>query len=667
VLLLAALGGLCLARELGCRELVALIGAAAWSLCDFMAFWLGWPMAMTVAILPLLLLAVRRTARTPGLRSAALLTTTLVLAVLGGHPESTLHVVVLGMIWGLAEVIATRGRQLARVLLAAAGSGVVALGLCAVYLLPFVDALPQTVQHAIRSRPGASVSRSVTWPEALERSRAVIVPYAYGVPGSSFIRGAGVGQLRSGYAGSVLLAPMLLGLLRGRWCSRGLRCLLAAMVLGGAWLYVSAPGLTDLVDSLPLLDLAISQRLAFAGGLAGAMLACLGLEAWAREPGQHRLGWWSAASLGLLAITIGLLWPGMEVSGLSPELLGARAAMELVPLALMAATLLLVRSIRIGLVCVLALLVSQRVVQVGGLNHAFDPALAHPRIVGLDAIPRSGEPWRVVGVGSAMLPSTSVYLGLEDPRGYEAMDHRLLRGTYALWSGTDRWHAHNARVDRLDRPFLSFLNVRYAIVSEPGPPAHAQGWRKISGGPGWSLLESPRALPRAFVPREVRLDLHPRVVRRQIPRARSYADVAWIEQAGTEAGTGRRQPATRANGPGWVITRWRGLDLELLAELEHPGWVVVSQTAWKGWHATSPGLGQLPLAVANHAFLALHLPEGTHHVDLAYRPRSFELGRAVTAATACLLLLLGLARWATRSRRAGRGVPRATPGAAGHR
>jgi hypothetical protein len=231
------------------------------------------------------------------------------------------------------------------------------------------------------------------------------------------------------------------------------------------------------------------------------------------------------------------------------------------------------------------------------------------------------------------------------------MTHLGLFSTLELWSGTTRYHTHAARVTDLSLPFLSFLNVRFAITpSATRPP---EGWTRVSGGPGWSLLENHRALPRAFVPSSVIMSTtSTSAIRTQMKTQSDLSKVAWIhavEPGPVTAGNAKRQGEAaqhqgsrrrrQPNGPGWVVSRWRGLDLELMAELERPGWVVISQTAWKGWRASSDQ-GEIPLHRGNHAFLAMHLPAGTNHVDLEYMPRSFEIGRTVSLATAALLVVV---------------------------
>ena len=53
----------------------------------------------------------------------------------------------------------------------------------------------------------------------------------------------------------------------------------------------------------------------------------------------------------------------------------------------------------------------------------------------------------------------------------------------------------------LSGPFLSFLNVRYAIV--PAGYRVPPGWHRLAGEPGVELLENERVLPRAFAPKAV--------------------------------------------------------------------------------------------------------------------------------------------------------------------
>ena len=83
----------------------------------------------------------------------------------------------------------------------------------------------------------------------------------------------------------------------------------------------------------------------------------------------------------------------------------------------------------------------------------------------LRSLPReTGEPFRIVGRAHALVPGTSALYELEDVRGYEAMTFSRYVATY------DAWCTHQPvwfnRVDDLTKPFLSMINVRYAIASD---------------------------------------------------------------------------------------------------------------------------------------------------------------------------------------------------------
>jgi uncharacterized membrane protein YfhO len=67
------------------------------------------------------------------------------------------------------------------------------------------------------------------------------------------------------------------------------------------------------------------------------------------------------------------------------------------------------------------------------------------------------------------------------------------------------------------------------------------------------------------------------------------------------------------------------------------GWVIVSNTLWKGWMAREHGR-PLPLRFGDHAFTAFYLRAGEHDVELTYRPRSFVIGAWISGLTALFLL-----------------------------
>jgi uncharacterized membrane protein YfhO len=159
------------------------------------------------------------------------------------------------------------------------------------------------------------------------------------------------------------------------------------------------------------------------------------------------------------------------------------------------------------------------------------------------------------------------------------------------------------------------------------------------------LIENSRELPRAFVPHTIRFERDSRVVLDAMKNATDFANVAWIE-------TSEVAPGELQNGRGHVTPRRIGLAYELDASMEQAGWIVVSATAWKGWRAYVDGR-RVRTHIANHAFLAVYVPEGTHRVSLKYLPQSFTRGRTISIVTAiALVIVYALRRYRRKQPRA---------------
>ncbi|MDQ3280560.1 MAG: YfhO family protein [Acidobacteriota bacterium] len=547
------------AKELGLGDVASLVAATGFLLCGMMAFFAGWPLGRTWAYLPLVLFATRRLVHR---ETFALLTTAFVLVIVSGHPESVLHVVFVGAVYGLFEYL-TSPRKL-RPLLLALASGAIALGLTAIYLLPFFEAVPQTNEHIIRDEIYARTSYDViAKPHVrLERMRRTFIP------------GVRHGDPLSARVGTILLFLAIAGLLTRR--DRYAWFFLALTIAGlqatfGNWPTAHA------LHALPLFDVAINERLAFAAAFAMSILAAFAVDALAKRQ-------------------------------------------------------------RLLAVAVLVLVMFERTYDDGRIYPAIPREAFFPRIPLIAAIPRDA---RMTGVQYAFTGNNPTMYGLEDVRGYQAMTFKRFYDTYPLWSTYQ--HAWYNRVDDLTKPFLSFLNVRYAI----GPGDAPQGWVTVAEDRGMRLFQNTSELPRAFLPTQVRFERDPERVLEGMKAATDFSHVAWIE-------TDALPPQDILNGRGVVTLRRSGLAYELDASMEQPGWVVISATAWKGWRAYIDNR-RVHTHFANHAFLGIYVPKGTHHVTLRYLPESFTRGRLISLATLVALALLGIRRGIRRGglRRAG--------------
>jgi hypothetical protein len=609
---LASLGMFLFLRNLALGALPALFGAAAWALSTYVVAFTHTAHGNAIALLPLVILGARRIALHPGLRSVALLTASLVLLTLCGHPETSLHIVALA---GAYLVFLTRAR-IARVCGAGMASGIIALMLTAFFLLPMIEAIPQTREYLHR-RAGTGAG-SASWGVVRHVMRNNIVPFAEGAPGEEELqhdRELQHHSMGTAYVGAMLFAPALFALFRSR--SRD-KWFFAGVVVFGMLAGAEAPGLSEVLSRMPLFDLAINARMISFASFGICVLAAMGLHASTGD--RLRLAWLYLAtglSVGSAIAVISLR------STLTPDFLRANAIREVVPLLLAFALLRALPTRRAAIAGLLGLLLFQRVSEIAGFIPDVDRRALRPSIAGFEHLPTGGAPYRIVGQGPLFAPNIAALYGLEDVRGYQAMTFARLAETFPLWSIPQPVWSN--RVDDLTAPMLSLLNVRFALALPESvvPPA----WRVIGSYPGYQLLENRLAIPRAFIPTIIHEGS--RDVLAGMRTCRDFASEAWIETDGP--------PLDLTNGAGVVGVRADGSQLELHTSMRTPGWVVISETAWKGWRAA---IGRQPLKVhfADHAFIGIYVPAGEHDIVLSYHPRAVATGAIVSLGTALLLI-----------------------------
>jgi hypothetical protein len=605
---LALLSAWLFLRELDCGELAASLGAAAWAFCDYLVFYLGYPLTPAAAPFPMLLLGLRRLASSPGRRSAALTVAALLLVVTSGHPETLLHVTASAGIFFLFDLAAApAGRRLRAVALSAA-CGAVALGLTAPILLPFREAVPETAEFATRSALFASSERSLPLPESLERSVSNLLPFTAGV------------REPSAYAGSLLLPLALAGVglrRRERWP-------LAITGLLGLAAFGRVPVINDAICRLPLFDIGLNERLVFLPAFALAALAAFGVERLCR--GEGRAG--ALAGCAAAAAAIWALSRRWSVDEPFAEAgLGSSAALEIAPLLLLGTLLAIGTGARKALppAAAVLLLLVQRRAEIGGLYPTVSSDAFYPRIALLEKIPRNA-PYRVAALDYTFIPNIAALYELEDVRGYEAMTFAPLARTFPLWCVAQPvWFN---RVDDPTKPFLSFLNVRYVLArrSRPTPP----GWNVLGEEGSMRLIENPRALERAFVPRWVAREGDPSRVLQRLYATPDFAETGVL--------LGAPAPSAKNGEARVTVIAATAQRIELSIDARERAVIGTSVTSWPGWRLSIDGQTR-ELFSYNHAFLGFEIDPGRHRAELAYRPRSFVAGLWISALTLAAALV----------------------------
>ncbi|HEY2324726.1 MAG TPA: YfhO family protein [Thermoanaerobaculia bacterium] len=641
-LFFAALFTFSYARALGCREPAALVGAAGFMLGANMLMFAGWPLSRAWAYLPLVFLTVRMIVRERSFQGAALLTTALALLILSGHPESLLHIVLLGGVYGVFEILSTR-KEVPKAIALAAGAGVLALLIGAIQLLPFMEATPQTSEDEVRRGVFAN-SEFPPMPELVKkRVASMILPYYGGQPWRDAMTSDY--DPESARAGSVLLVLSLVALVVA-WRRRETWFFFVLAVFC-AWAAADALPVARWLHAAPLLKFVLNQRLAYGATFAMAILAAIAIEAEGRR--------FAAAAVCLAGVLLLLFlaratWSHEVTIGVPAQLMRMLLATEVIPLLIIAVAFLLRgadvssawprdsaadaahgrtrRPLPLGAVLALALILMQRVIADGTIYPVLPRASFYPDLPLFHRLPKTAEPYRVTAAHFAMIPNMSAFYRLEDPRGYEAMTFNRLRETYPFWSSSQPV-SFNA-IGELGKPFLAFLNIRYLLMP-PDVKALDPPWKFVTADASGAIFENTAVLPRAFVPPRIHYDRTGPQTIGDMYGATNFADDAYLEVE-------EYPPHMRSNGPGVVHTTEVPNGLRIDATMSQDAWVVVSQTAWSGWRAYIDGK-RVRWRYANHAFLGVWVPAGHHDVRLVYLPDSFVRGRAISLGTLALLVI----------------------------
>jgi hypothetical protein len=612
IFFLAALFTFAFARELECSEGAALIAAAGFTLCGAMSFFASWPHGRSWTVLPFVMLAVRRVVRRRDAAAFSLLTIALVLLIVFGHPETMLHVVAIGVVYGIFELVPVR-RDWRRPTMMALAAGAIALLLTAITLLPFLAALPYSFDYVIRQVPPPPAAAHEVW----KAVRATFLPY-YG--GASWHTPTSEWDFGLARVGSVIVALAAVSIFR-LWRRSEVRFLgfLCVFTLLASW---KAPIVDIVLRKLPLFKIALNDRFGFAAALALSLLAALAFDA----PASRRDRRVVLTVAAVLMIATAWFWR-MQVSiGVDPKLLIAGAAAEGIGIAMLLAALGS-SSRRVAVALIVVAIAGQRLVEDGNIHPTLPRRMFYPSVPLIASVPRDPL-YRFTAIGNMVIPNVATMYGLEDIRGYSAMTFIPYVETMPLWCPTQKRTYHD--VSDLSLPFLSFLGVRHAITPrtmEPPP-----GWRVVADDRTSRLMENGRAIPRVFIPRRIRFTDSNETTNEEMAVATDFAEQAWVL-------TTDSPPRMIDNGEGELHVRRVGSRYEIDVRARTGCRIVISEASWPGWHAYIDDR-RVEVEQANRAFLSVYVPQGQHHVRIVYLPDAFVLGRTLSIVT---LVLVGVA------------------------
>ncbi|HEX8254573.1 MAG TPA: YfhO family protein, partial [Thermoanaerobaculia bacterium] len=483
----------------------------------------------------------------------------------------------------------------------------------------------ETTEHALRKSYFANIELPSSATAVARRAGVSLLPWYGGQPERANL--APMWEPTSIRTGSIALALAFAALLLAPRRDTWFFLLLAVFC---TWVGLNAWPVAHVLHRLPLFDITLNERLANAAAFSIAILAAIAVDAWpvTRERGLRAAGVIVAIAIALGIATF-MLRDAQIAQGVKPGLITVLTLAELVPLAAIALLLFLRTPQRIALPAMLGLLLLQRTLEDGAIYPKLPASAFYPPIPILTYLQNDrGEPFRIAPLHFAFLPDAAALYGLDDARGYEAMSFRRLEETYPLWAVKNGPNFNN--IPDKTRPFLSLINVKYAIGSLREEPN--EQWKLVLQDRQSRLFLNTSVLPRAFVPRSIQYVPEGTGLPSPVPDDIDFAERAWIS-APEYASHGI------ANGPGTLrIQRPASGEFDIAATMQNDGWVVISESAWPGWRAYVDGK-RVKTHYANHAFLGVFVPKGTHRLRVVYQPEAFTRGRNITLLTVVALVV----------------------------
>ena len=615
----AGVGMFLLARAWGLGPRGRWFAGLAFPFSGFLVAWLLFPVTNVAVWMPWAFLATERVLERPGTRRIGCLALAVAGTLLGGHVQTSAHVLLAVGAYACWKSWSSPFRLKA---LMAWSLGIsLGVGIAAVEVVPLGSYLARSPVWGDRERERAS-PWTLARPRLLDAA-CTALPYLYGSQRRgqpNLARAVGVHNLNEsagGFAGLatlIWLAPLAWSARRVQPRVRFLAGLTAFGLLGAFRL----PPVDNLLRALPVLGVTDNRRLTLWVAFGLVTLGGIGIDrlsAVRRNRAWAPWGWaWVAASIALLAGAGALerLAPSIRARavehyskafeatpGADRDVYQARAerqareTLDFVPRYLgLAATQGLIlawllgalRRERIsddsGRAALLGLTLVDLIGFGIGLNPAIDRSDDRPLTPVLAALRREvGDSGRIIGLGAELPPNTLMRYGLADARNYDSVEvSRSLDWLAPLYdptvqAKTSRRQITWARVlEARDR--LYEASVR-AVVAPTAPPPGFDRSEKI--GAVW---------------------------------------VAWLDAAPmVEIESGKGTLAEVSSEPGRIVAT---------VDLEHDARVIVRQTFDPGWRAEVDGR---PAEVAPHlgTFLESLVPAGSHRVTFIYDPVEVRL------------------------------------------
>ena len=629
-LFLCGLAAYGFARTIGIGRGPATFCAVTYAFCGYNISWLKWPLVSAMVWLPVILICVEKIISSKRTGWTLLLSIVIGMLFFSGHPESIFTILV-----GVALYTVIRAAQSAwherkpvdgvNTALCVAAATCIGACIAAVQLIPFAEFLRNSWTVYDRAKQSGAVSGCV-FPMLL----SFFVPWFFGDSAHRNywgFRNSNIdASLYNGIAALMLAAVAVVMLRRANAKAKGPAVALAVTSLLCTAFAFEMYGFSWVVG-LPMFDQLRFEYFVAFNCIAIPTLGAMGLELFSTsERRDRRNGLIGVVLLFVLALSLyvsqfqsgkGII-KTLHMEQYEVLQIGKFLAWSIGTVLLL--TLFHVRRfsawiLSAGFACItIADLFSFGI----WYNPTLDSRYVFPDTRLFQRLREDRSLYRVTCTASAIPSSTLMVYRIPDEWGYD--------GIYYY-----RSVAFPSRLKTLIwKKFSGLLNIKYFLRS----PFMGEGmdfdeqsrYRLVTTLENVTIYENLRFLPRAFV-------VHRAVVARtenevfELLASDNFdpATTVALERKVPETVSAQLERAPLKDGSTAVVTQYEPTNVAVEVIMEHPGFLILSDTYYPGWKVFVDGKPD-QLYAANYIVRAVFVPEGTHRVEFRYDPMSFRAG-----------------------------------------
>ena len=686
-LFVAALGAFALGRRLGMRTGGSLLTGLVFAFGTFFIILLGWAQTSIWSVLPWLLVLADMVARRPEPLAAAGLAVLVSLTYLGGHGETTFHVVFVAVVFFAFRLLLrlreerVAWRALLRPALTFAAALVLGTGMAAVMILPFLELLSNSDEYG--RRLGEYGDANDYWPR---KYLGALFLHDYWGRATQQSNIEPFMQLRGWYAGALTLMLSAAALVVRPAITRIAVALFAAFCVV---MVVGIPPLFGLVEKLPGFSTSHSQP------MIAYFLLCLGLLAgWGLDDLSSRDGVADTRRrlvIGVSAVLfcVPLVWmalartltkndlgTALEVAWgfVDPPLTGAgapvsnvvqmSALLQWLPLAGLGLALIVARlgvrgSWRMPATAFVAAALALVAVDLFRANMGYNPAIPNENAempeTGAIRYLQSRAPNRFAGLGldpfEPLPANVAMNFGLYDARGYDYPTE----GRYdTLWrefvNDQPTIAQPTERADRTPEAIraLGLLSTSDLLLSPGAPPLRGPSLRRVYDGPDAVIYRNTKALPRVFLVDRQRTVEGERAALAAVTApgfdgrrvAVTESELPGLPQDDGAAGGGGGSARLKQYGPERVVAR---------VSVPRESLLVLTDTFFPGWKAAVDGR-EAPIERVDYLLRGVRIPAGASEVEFRYEPANYRAGWIISLICTLAVLIWAVVGWRQRRR-----------------